>query len=326
MTIRKIIVFVFAIVFIASCKDKKKVSLSGEEPVEVGDFIGFFQPLTLPLQFTDSVLQKKEKDSLLIGYKVFTQFVPDSLIIKTFGKGVKTKIYPLGKVEVSKAETYLFSKIVSGDKKSIFLLCFDNKQQFIAGMPVLRPDQLSTTMQSVSMDKRYTITKTIMRKNADASFSEGKDVYILNNEAKSFMLIMTDALGDKVTELINPIDTFPRKNKYSADYGTGKTNLVSVRDGRKADRITFYIHFEKNNGECTGELKGEAIMKSSTVAEYKEDGDPCVLKFGFSSGAVTLTETSCGSRRGLKCSFDGSFPKRKYVKPAGETKKTVKKN
>jgi hypothetical protein len=315
IVLKKLLIVVLAASLFAGCKRKDKPSLAGDEPVEIGDFIDFFQPLGLPCQFSDSVLNRKEKDSLLIGYKVFTQFVPDSIIIKTFGKNPKIKIYPLGKVEIPKAETYLFSKIISGDKKGVFVLSFDNKQQFIAGMPVLRPVQQSSGMQTVVMDKRHTITKTIMRKNADGSISEGKDVYVLNAGAKNFMLIMTDALDDKVTELINPIDTLPRKSKYSADYGPGKLNLVSVRDGRKADRITFFIHFEKNNGECTGELKGEAIMKSSTVAEYREDGDPCIIKFNFSTSSVTLTEESCGSRRGLKCLFDGSFARKKEVKP-----------
>lgn len=129
------------------------------------------------------------------------------------------------------------------------------------------------------------------------------------------MLIMTDALIDKVTELINPIDTLPRKHKLSADYGPGKMNLVSIRDGRKNDRLSFFVHFEKNNGECTGELKGEAFFKSPTVAEYREDGDPCILTFTFTSSSVTLKEENCGSRRGMKCSFDGSFGRRKWVKP-----------
>ena len=323
--LKSYMIFLLAIVLITGCKEKKKPSLSGEDPVEVTDFIDFFQPVSLPCQFSDSILQKKEKDSLLIGSKVFAQFVPDSLLIKTFGKGVKTKIYPLGKATIPKAETYLFTRVIAGDKKAIFILCFDTKQQFIAGMPVLRPDQQSSTLQTVMMDKRYTITKTVQRKNADGGISEGKDVYVFNADAKNFMLIMTDALDDKVTELINPIDTLPRKNKFSADYGTGKLNLVSVRDGRKKDRVTFFIHFEKDNGECTGELKGEAMMLSPTTAEYKEGGDPCGLKFSFTSAAVTLTETSCGSRRGLKCSFDGSFPKRKYVKPVSFTKTAVKK-
>jgi hypothetical protein len=320
---KKILILLLAIIFFAGCKQKKKPSLSGEEPVEMKDFINFFQPLALPSQFNDSILNKKEKESLLIGSKVFAQFVPDSLIIRTFGKGVKPKIYPLGKAEAENAETYLFSKIIAGDKKAIFVIGFDNKQQFIAGMPVLWLDQQSSTMQTVTMDKRYSITKTVMRKNADGSMGEGKDVYVLNAEAKNFMLIMTDALDEKITELINPIDTLLRKNKYSADYGTGKMNLVSIRDGRKADRVTFFVHFEKDNGECSGELKGEAIFTSPTVAEYREDGDPCVLKFNFSSSSVTLTEEACGSRRGLKCLFDGSFARKKEIKPKQEKVKKI---
>ncbi|HRE38440.1 MAG TPA: hypothetical protein PK092_08345 [Chitinophagaceae bacterium] len=317
----KFLFLICLVIGLGSCKGKKKISLSGEDPVEVSDFIEFFQPLNLPVQFSDSSLAKKEKDSLLISYKIFTQFVPDSVLRKVFAKGVKPKIYALGKAVVPKAEQYLFVKTVSADKRAYFLLAFDEKEQFIAGMPLLRPDKQSSTSQSAILDRKYTITQTMARKNRDGTISEGKDVYVLNVAARNFMLIMTEALEDKITELINPIDTLPRKHKWSADYANGKMNLVSVRDGRKNDRISFFIHFEKDNGACTGELKGEALIKSSNTAEYKEEGDPCRLKFIFSSNAVTLKEEEgCGSRRGLKCSFDGSFARKKYVKPSAGSK------
>lgn len=317
----KFLFLICLVIGLGSCKGKKKISLSGEDPVEVSDFIEFFQPLNLPVQFSDSSLAKKEKDSLLISYKIFTQFVPDSVLRKVFAKGVKPKIYALGKAVVPKAEQYLFVKTVNADKRAYFLLAFDEKEQFIAGMPLLRPDKQSSTSQSAILDRKYTITQTMARKNRDGTVSEGKDVYVLNVAARNFMLIMTEALEDKITELINPIDTLPRKHKWSADYANGKMNLVSVRDGRKNDRISFFIHFEKDNGACTGELKGEALIKSSNTAEYKEEGDPCRLKFIFSSNAVTLKEEEgCGSRRGLKCSFDGSFARKKYVKPSAGSK------
>lgn len=311
------LLFILTLAFaLGSCKGKKKISLSGEEPVEVSDFIEFFQPLNPPVQFSDSSLVKKEKDSLLISYKIFTQFVPDSVLRKVYAKGVKPKIYALGKTVVPKAEQYLFIKTMTADIKAYFLLAFDNKDQFIAGMPLLRPDKQNATLQSVTLDRKYTITQTIARKNRDGSISEGKEVYVLNVAAKNFMLIMTEALEDKITELINPIDTLPRKHKWSADYTNGKMNLVSVRDGRKNDRITFFVHFEKDNGACTGELKGEAIIQSANTAEYRQEGDPCRLKLIFTSTTVTLKEEEgCGSRRGLKCSFDGSFTRKKYVKP-----------
>ncbi|HMK26840.1 MAG TPA: hypothetical protein VK483_12495 [Chitinophagaceae bacterium] len=318
---RKLILSLLAFALLAGCKHKKKPSMAGEEPVRASDFIEFFQPVKLSYQLADSILPKKEKDSLLISYKIFTQFVPDSILIKIFGKGTKLKIYALGRAEEPEAGTYLFVKTVTSDKKAVLILAFDMKHQFLAALTALRPGASAATLQSVTMDRKYTITKTILRKNANGSMSEGKDVYVLNAEAKNFMLIMTDALEDKATELINPIDTMPRKNKYAADYGSGKMNLVSIRDGRKNDRIHFFIHFEKNNGGCTGELKGEAMFRSPNTAEYREAGDPCILKFIFSSGSVSLKEEGCGSRRGLQCLFDGSFPRKREIKPKKPSKK-----
>jgi len=320
--LKKYGLFLFFIILLAACKSKKP-SLSGDEPVEIEDFIEFFPDTKLPFQVADSTLLKKEKDSLLISYKVFTQFVPDSILSQFLGKAVKPKIYPLAKNKGD--ETYLFVKAVAGNKRTVLVLGFDKKNQFIAAMPFLSLDQLAATQQTGSMDSRYTITKSLFRKNIDGTISEGKDVYVLNSGAGNFMLIMTDALDDKTTELTNPIDTISRKKKYTADYGSGKMNLVSIRDGRKSDRLSFFIHFEKNNGECTGELKGEAIIKSPTMAEYREGGDPCILQFRFTSSSVTVKELEgCGSRRGLRCSFDGTYSRKKETKPKATKAKTTK--
>lgn len=315
---RKIQFLLLLLVLVTGCKQKKKTStLAGEDPVEVADFIDFFQPIKLPYQLYDSVFAKKDKDSLLINPKIFKQFIPDSVLAKVYGKNVKPKLYVLGKAERPKGETYLFVKAVNSNIQSLFVMVFDTKQQFIAGMPVLRRDNNLATMQSVTMDRNFGITKSISMRNADGSISDGKDVYKLDPETKAFLLIMTDALNDKITELINPIDTLQRKNKLSADYTAGKMNLVSIRDGRRNGRLSFFIHFEKNNGACSGELKGEATLRSNNIAEYREDGDPCVLHFIFTANTVTLKEEeSCGNRRGLKCAFDGNFARKKYVKPS----------
>ena len=313
---RQLIAAFFIFLVLAACKHKKKtVSLSGEDPIESSDFIEFFQPLKLAAGFTDSIFLRKEKDSLQISYKIFTQFVPDSLFHKVFGKSVKPKIFALGRVQVPKAEQYLFAKIIAGDKKAVYVLAFDNKDQYMAGLPLLWPVKNSSMTQTVVMDRKFVITRNVMKKNADGSSSEGRDVYVLNEGGKNFMLIMTDALDDRPTELINPIDTLPKKNKITGDYTTGKMNLVSIRDGSKTDRVRFFIHIEKNNGECTGELRGEARLKSPNFAEYRQDGDPCTLEFRFTANAVSLKEAGCGSYRSLRCLFDGNFPKKREPKP-----------
>lgn len=303
------------ILLFTACTSKKKPVLSGEDPVDVSDFIEFFEPLSLPYQAGDTLFNRKDKDSLLISYKVFSQFVKDTVLTKSFGKGVKPKLYAVGKAEVAKAETYLLVKAVSPAKKALLLLAFSDNDTFIAAIPALIPDSRKETTQSFTLDKRYTFTRTMQRKNADGSISEGKDVFIFNKEAGLYTLIMTEALEDKVTELINPIDTLSRKHKFAADYGTGKMNLVSIRDGRKTDRITFFVHLEKDNGNCNAELKGEARWISPGKAVYREDGDPCVLTFTFAANSVSLAEDGCGARHDLNCTFNGSYARRKYIKP-----------
>src|SRR6478609_7847092 len=102
--------------FLMACNGKKK-QLSGTEPVEFADFVDFFQEIKLPYQLADTSLLSKTPDSLRIGNKVFSQFIPDSVMQSVFGKGVKPQIYPLGKSVVKDGETYLILKAVSPSKK-----------------------------------------------------------------------------------------------------------------------------------------------------------------------------------------------------------------
>lgn len=299
--------------FLVSCKEKKKVSLSGEEEVVIADFIDFFPSLETPYRLADTTLLKKDNDSLSIGIKVLKQFVPDSVVNKLFGKNANPKIYPIGKVEG--AEQYIFIKTVAGTTRNAFIIAFDKKNNFLSALPFLKNDNLRTTEQHSVLDEKMTIFKNIVRKNADGTSSDGKDVYAYNSSSKEFMLILTDALDIKEKELINPIDTLSVKQKYTADYGSGKSNLISFRDGRSKDKLSFFIHVEKNNGDCTGELKGEARMKNATTAEYRQPGDPCSLEFKFTATTVTIKEIEgCGARRGLRCSFDGVYPRKKATK------------
>jgi len=307
------IFFFLLLFFVFACKSKKKVSLSGEDPVDVSDFIEAFQPVSLPYQVDDdAIINKKPQDSLWISYKVFTQFVPDTVLNQVYGKEKRIKIFPLGKA--TNGEVYLLAKAVSGNKWTAFVVCFDKKNKFIAAMPALQPDVNPATKQYFSIDQRMTITKRTVKKNPNGPISEARDVFVLNKDEKIFQLIMTVNPDAKAAQLVNPIDTFPRKNKFSADYARDAKNLVSVRDNNKTGRFTFFIHYEKNEGECTGELKGEANFISPNEAVYKSSGDPCRLQFQFSSSSVTITEENCGSHRGLDCLFDGTYPKKKEPK------------
>lgn len=319
---KRALLIVLTISVFTGCK-QKKVSMKGDDPVKVSDFIEAFEPLKVPYRITDSLVNKKEKDSSLISHKIFNQFIPDSIFQKIFGKGIVPKVYSIGKIVIDK-ENYLVAKAVQDKKKAAYLLVFNKENVFTGSMVLLAPDQIPATQQTTLIEKNYTITKSVQRRNTDGSISDGKDAYVFNSESKTFMLIMTDALDDKPAEVINPIDTIARKNKFSGDYVKSKTDYVSVRDTRKSGRILFFIHSEKNNGECVAELKGEASLTSPNLAVYRAGGDPCVLELNFTSSSVSLKEIEgCGSHRGLRCLFEGSYSKKKEAKPKPTKKKAT---
>jgi len=303
-----------AFYLLTGCGNKKKPSLSGTDEVAVDDFIESFELIKPPYEVKDTALNKKEKDSLLIANKIFTQFVPDSVLIKVFGKNAKPKIY-LGKRIIENEESYLFAKAITADKKVMLVLYFDKGNNFKAFLPLLVQDADPATLQVSGINRKFEFYQSVIMKDPDGSTAEGKDVYIYSSDAEQFLLIATDALDDRVREVINPIDTLQKKNKFSADYVKDKMNIVSIRDDSKAGRINFFIHFDRNNGDCTGEIKGVASFTSANTAIYKQPGDACSLQFNFSASSVSLKEVeACGAHRGVKCSFDGNYPRKKEPK------------
>jgi hypothetical protein len=312
----KFLLLLFSLILLSACKSKK-TKLTDDDVVEVDSFIEFFPEVTLPFQVSDSLVNRKPTDSSTIGYKIFTQFVPDTVLTRQFGSKAKPLIYPLGKSMVKGYETYLFVKAVSPAKKVGYILAFDKNNKFISGMPLVIPDKDPATSQAAVLDKKYSLTSVVRKKNKDGIADEFKNVYILNEEAAAFTLIATDAgLSDENQEIINPIDTFPKKNKFAGDYIKDKRNYISIRDGRNGTELQFFIHFEKNQGQCTGELKGVASVNGSKTALYRANGNPCVLEFTFTGNGVSMKEVeACGSYRDITCFFDGTYQRKKEVKP-----------
>jgi hypothetical protein len=303
-----------------ACKGGKKPLT--DDTVEIGDFIGFFDEAKLPVTFADSSFRKKEKDSLAIHYKLFTRFVPDSLLGKQFDK-VVPRLYPAGKVSVKKAETYLFVKAITSFRKVIYVLVYDKDQHFTAGMPLLISDKNTTGPQSASLDTRYTFTILHQRRTADGGAVYKKNAWVYNS-AGVFTLIMTESndMTAIKSQLINPIDTLPKHNKLSGDYTQDKMNLVSIRDTKTPGRFLFFIHFEKDGGACRGELKGIARMTGTDNAVFSQPGDPCEVSFHFLGNTVAIKEEQgCGAHRDIKCFFEGSFIRRHPPKPVKPAKK-----
>ena len=160
--------------------------------------------------FSDTSLDKHKADTLVIGYKTFTRFVPDSVVSRSFGKTIHPKLYPVGKVEVQKSETYLFVKAIALPKKFFILFVSTSLKNFQQPKPLIMLDGESHGNWQATVDTKYTIT-ILQQRKTEGQVLYRKDAYVYN-DAGVFTLILTESneAKPKPASIYNPIDTFPK--------------------------------------------------------------------------------------------------------------------
>ena len=302
-----------------SCKGKKKM-LSGDETLSAEEFVLSFPIIELPVNLSDTTINNKISDSALISPKLLKEFIPDSVFSRDFGKTGKPRYFLIGRAVDKNGDNYLVLKAATAAKQAGYIVCFDKDNKYRAGMQVVTNSTERNTHFQGGLDRKFTITRNKQKISGDGQIAYNKDVFVYNT-AGAFTLILTESNEAlSVKEVFNPIDSLPRAHKLSGDYVKDKKNFISVRDGAKAGRMKFFIHFEKNGGECMGELKGEADFVKPNIAHYTSSGDPCSLELFFSGNQVSIRELQgCGNYRGIRCFFEGSYP-RKPVKSRPEGK------
>jgi len=306
------------IVFIAfigwSCSNGKKE----DNGFSYEKFSGLFPSEETVYQLTDADLINN-KDTTAIRSPEFANFISDSIKTKLFGKGARVRYIAMAKVKAPKNTSYYIIKANAGSKKAALLLPFTNNQ-FDAVFPFLIPDSDPSTTQLSSIDKSNAIVKAVIQKKSNGDIAEGRDVYQYVPEARQFTLLLTNPLNN-TAEVINPFDTVSKKHKFSGDYLKDKKNFISVRDGRSSNELLVFIHIQK--GECSGEIKGTLLLTSAARGVYRQSGDPCELSFQFAGNSISLKEGGgCGSRRGLDCTFNGTYSRKKEAKPKSTKKRS----
>ena len=305
-----VVIFLFA----ACSYKEKKVNLSGNAPVKPNDFIKAFPLLTLPYTVADTNIAKVG-DTTLISNIVFTQFIPDDVVNSIANKSKNFSIRPLGRIE-KLTENYLLAIISQNKKIQLVAFVMTKRNTFLTFKTLFDNAANDGYSHTLSINREPTFLVSKEKMNNDLKLIQFSRVGWVYNDS-SFMVVINDSNEDlkKTNQIINPIDTLPRKNKLSGDYAQNKKNFIALRDGKDANTYLFFIHFEKKEGTCIGELKGDFKMKNPTTAAYNQGGDPCVIDFTFNNNAITLKEKgSCGNRRGMACFFDDTFIKMKEVK------------
>jgi hypothetical protein len=182
-------------------------------------------------------------------------------------------------------------------------------------MPLLIRDNDSEFWYASAIDNKFAISVSRFHKDKEGRTFFVRTVYVYNEEG-IFTLIMRESNEGKpkTTQIYNPIDTFSHKHKFTGDYIQDKRNFIAFRDGKNNAVLRFFVHFEKDDGNCKGELKGEARFVTSTVARYIANGDPCSLEFNFSDKSVRMRELEgCGNHRDIRCYFEGVYNRHKEV-------------
>jgi hypothetical protein len=316
------ILFTCVIICVAAACKSKHASVSGEEHVDMKDFVEAFPKITLPYRAADSNLAKIS-DTTTISYTVLSQFIPDTVLINTFGKSAPiTKINAVGKIQ-KEDELYLLVNFTLNKKITLLTFLFDKKNKYLSHFELVKQGNRDNYVHSVNITSEPTFIIAREKINPQNELLYTRIGYAYNNSTKNFIAVINDSNEDikSMSEIINPIDTFAAKNKFSGDYIKDKQNFISIRDGNNVNKYFFFIHFQKDNN-CTGELKGEMTMHDATHSYYQQSGDPCVIDFTFSGKNIKVKERdNCGNHRGIKCFFDDTYKKKKANKTSVSTNK-----
>lgn len=298
------------LIFYFSCKDDE-ADLSGEKEVRIEDFLKGFRGLRFPVNIADTAL-KTFGDSTIISQTVFRQFIADSALQHFTAGSSNTTIHPAGMLH-KKERDFLLATFINGQQTGMGVFVLDGKHKFLASLPLLTSSEKNGYKHSVTItDEPTFIFKKEKINNNISMYSRNGFAY--DASSNSFAKVLNDSNEDtlKNKEIINPIDTFPSTNKLSGDYVKDKKNFVAVRDGKNASTYSFFIHFEKEAGKCTGELKGTMSLTDEKNAVFTESGDPCVINFKFATNSITIKEEdNCGNHRGITCPFNFTFKKKK---------------
>ncbi len=317
---RKYLVTVLILVSIYACKNNKSSNVDkSSKNSESTEFFKAYKELKLPFTVTDTAMTELAKTDT-ISYASFSQLVSDTIFINPFGKNRKLSIHPIGKIEQKGRETYVATFVKDKNRSAVYLFVYD-KERVTANMPLIIGNQ-DNIVNSATIDKKLSIVinKEWTVKN-DMFYK--RTIYAYNN-AGIFTTVLTETNEDLTAKgALNPLDTFPKKYKYSGDYAKGKKNFLFIRDSKTANQYLFFVHFESENKDdpCSGELKGSLKMVSDKAGIYTGKGNPCVLNLNFKGNEVKVKETgSCGNYRGIKCFFNDTYTKKKESKPSRKKK------
>jgi hypothetical protein len=293
-----------------------KTDLSGNTPLKINDFNAAFKNIDLPIRINDTNLVAFT-DTVEIGRKALAQFLPDSVVDAIAPKVLKNaSIFTVGKIE-KETEYYLLLNNKDAKKQTVSVITFSKKNVFLGYQILTQFDLTQKGSQfygkTLLINKEPTFLIEENKLDPEQGLTHEKKGWAYTEQG--FRLIYLDAnIKPAQKAIINPIDTLPTLNIYSGDYARDKKNFISLRDFGDANKYQFFLHFEKKEGSCVGELKG-LLNFNKNQATYSEKGDPCTIQFTITGNIIKIKEDgNCGNHRNMTCYFNDSYDKKRKPK------------
>jgi hypothetical protein len=293
-----------------------KTDLSGNTPLKINDFNAAFKNIDLPIRINDTNLVAFT-DTVEIGRKALAQFLPDSVVDAIAPKLLKnTSIFTVGKIE-KETEYYLLLNNKDAKKQTVSVITFSKKNVFLGYQILTQFDLTQKGSQfygkTLLINKEPTFLIEENKLDPEQGLTHEKKGWAYTEQG--FRLIYLDAnIKPAQKAILNPIDTLPTLNTFSGDYARDKKNFISLRDFGDANKYQFFLHFEKKEGSCVGELKG-LLNFNKNQATYSEKGDPCTIQFTITGNIIKIKEDgNCGNHRNMTCYFNDSYDKKRKPK------------
>ena len=301
---------------VMACSEKK-TDFSGNTPLKINDFNKIFKTVELPISISDSNLSKL-RDTIEIGAKALGQFVPDSVVENIIpAKDQKAILYPLLKIE-KEAEYYLMLNVHRPTKDEIAVVVFSKKNVYLDYKIITsflvehKGSRHYGKFVSINKEPTFLVEENKMDEENVLVYEKNGWAFTENH----FRLIYFDSNKKPESKtIINPLDTLATNYVYSGDYARDAKNFISLRDFTGvANKYQFFMHFEKKEGTCVGELKG-LLNFNKNQATYTEKGDPCIIHFTISGQIIKIKEDgNCGNHRNMTCYFNDSYDKKRKPK------------
>jgi hypothetical protein len=282
---------------------------SGDEGT-FSEFIARFPVIHAPFQYGADSLEKDYPDSLRLDGVKMKRFVPDSLWQRAKKTG-KAGIFPIGAYRTGQLHVALI-RVSSGTRDQADLLVYGKGDSAVAAKQVAAVDKTRPGhLYSFSLDDNDLLHLSEREQEPGGRLIVRERVYGIGADGTFSLILVNTNEPPAPGTFYNPIDTFPARHHFSGDYEAGKSDIVCIRDGDKKGTFRFFIHLDKDHGQCTGELNGVGKFTGAAAGRFQEEDGPCAVRFTFTSGAVRIAETGgCGAYRGVTCNFSGTYARK----------------